>query len=128
MILGLHVIKFSCKSCFFLYIFVYFSFIIFKHPGLFFIFFFHSDLSFADIPKRSIEIVDNATEAAKDSHAIVICTEWSEFQELDYRDLYSVMRKPAFVFDGRNLVDASDLTEIGFRVEKKEQKSSASVF
>ena len=55
--------------------------------------------------------------AATDSHAVVICTEWDEFVGLDYRQIYSNMAKPAFIFDGRKILDHDKLIEIGFHVE-----------
>src|SRR5690606_2753690 len=55
-------------------------------------------------------------EAAADAHAIAILTEWDEFKTYDYERIYSVMAKPAFIFDGRNLLDHARLREIGFDV------------
>jgi UDPglucose 6-dehydrogenase len=54
--------------------------------------------------------------AAKDAHAIAILTEWSQFTQLDYEKIFASMVKPAFVFDGRNLLDHKQLYEIGFNV------------
>ena len=54
--------------------------------------------------------------AAKGAHAIAICTEWKQFRDLDWKKIYAEMEKPAFVFDGRNLVDAPALRDMGFRV------------
>ena len=47
---------------------------------------------------------------------MVIATEWKEFKEIDWEKVYAGMNKPAFVFDGRLLVDAEKLTKIGFKV------------
>jgi UDPglucose 6-dehydrogenase len=55
-------------------------------------------------------------QAAQGAHAIAILTEWTEFRDLDYKRIFSSMQKPAFVFDGRNLLDHSQLHEIGFNV------------
>ncbi|CAE8609576.1 unnamed protein product [Polarella glacialis] len=44
-------------------------------------------------------------EAIDGAHAIVILTEWDEFKTYDYQKFYSKMMKPAFIFDGRNLLD-----------------------
>ena len=55
-------------------------------------------------------------DAAKNAHAIALMTDWKEFAELDYEKLYSIMEKPAFIFDGRNQLDAQKLFEIGFNV------------
>ncbi|WP_396191190.1 UDP-glucose 6-dehydrogenase [Flavobacterium sp.] len=56
-------------------------------------------------------------EACKDSHAIAILTEWDEFKEYDWKRIYDAMLKPAFVFDGRNLLDREKLTSIGFQYQ-----------
>merc|ERR1719324_1536335 len=58
----------------------------------------------------------DAYSAAQGAHAIAIATEWDEFKTLDYKKIYDSMAKPAFVFDGRNIVDAAALREIGFTV------------
>jgi UDPglucose 6-dehydrogenase len=59
---------------------------------------------------------DDPYEAAKDSHAIAILTEWDEFKTLDWQKIYDNMLKPSFVFDGRNILDKNKLKEIGFKV------------
>jgi UDPglucose 6-dehydrogenase len=66
--------------------------------------------------KQSITLVSDPYEAAKDSHAIAIMTEWDEFKAYDYARLYASMVKPAFVFDGRNILDHGALFDIGFEV------------
>jgi UDPglucose 6-dehydrogenase len=55
-------------------------------------------------------------KAAEGAHAIAIVTEWAQFKELDFEKIYASMSKPAFVFDGRNLLDHQKLFEIGFNV------------
>ena len=47
---------------------------------------------------------------------VAIMTEWDEFKTLDYQKLYDGMVKPAYIFDGRNIVDPVKLREIGFVV------------
>ncbi|KZO99264.1 nucleotide sugar dehydrogenase [Calocera viscosa TUFC12733] len=66
--------------------------------------------------KRQVSIANSALEACRDAEAIVIATEWKEFRTIDWADVYTRMTKPAFVFDGRLLVDAEKLREIGFKV------------
>ena len=68
-----------------------------------------------DVPGE-IEYCSDPLEAAKGAHAIALLTEWPEFAALDYRKMFEVMEKPAFVFDGRNLLDHRKLFEIGFNV------------
>jgi UDPglucose 6-dehydrogenase len=53
-------------------------------------------------------------EACANSHAIAVLTEWDEFKTYDWQKIYDSMQKPAFVFDGRNLLDANKIKEIGF--------------
>ncbi|XP_076901682.1 UDP-glucose 6-dehydrogenase 3-like [Bidens hawaiensis] len=65
---------------------------------------------------KQVGVVWSAYEATKDAHAVCILTEWDEFKTLDYQRIYDNMQKPAFVFDGRNVVDGEKLREIGFIV------------
>uniref|UniRef100_K3WCW2 UDP-glucose 6-dehydrogenase n=1 Tax=Globisporangium ultimum (strain ATCC 200006 / CBS 805.95 / DAOM BR144) TaxID=431595 RepID=K3WCW2_GLOUD len=55
-------------------------------------------------------------EAAKDAHAIAALTEWDEFKTLDYAKVYESMTKPAFVFDGRNIMPHQVLRDLGAKV------------
>jgi len=57
---------------------------------------------------------DNPYEAIKDAHAVAIMTEWDEFKTYDWQKIYNEMKKPAFIFDGRNILDTNEMTEIGF--------------
>ncbi|RRJ94510.1 UDP-glucose 6-dehydrogenase [Opitutaceae bacterium TAV4] len=62
-----------------------------------------------------LTIAANADEAASGAHAIAILTEWDEFKMLDFEKIYAAMQKPAFLFDGRNILDLEKLHSIGFR-------------
>lgn len=62
-----------------------------------------------------LTIAKSAYEAAQGAHAIAILTEWDEFKSLDYTRIFDGMHKPAFLFDGRNIVDIQKLRELGFR-------------
>eukprot|EP00955_Chlamydomonas_euryale_P075623 362387-Chlamydomonas_euryale.AAC.6 len=55
-------------------------------------------------------------DAITDAHAICVMTEWDAFKTYDYPALYTKMQKPAFIFDGRNVLDHNKLREIGFIV------------
>lgn len=55
-------------------------------------------------------------DACRNAEAVVIATEWKEFRDIDWQEIYDSMNKPAFVFDGRLLVDADKLRKIGFKV------------
>jgi hypothetical protein len=59
-----------------------------------------------------------AYEAAEGAHALAIATEWDEFKTLDFAKIYAAMSKPAFVFDGRNILDLQKLKDLGFRASR----------
>jgi len=66
---------------------------------------------------QRVSICADAYSAAAGAHAVVICTEWDEFRTLDFESIYAGMKKPAFVFDGRKILDHEALMDLGFRVE-----------
>lgn len=55
-------------------------------------------------------------EACNGAHALLILTDWDEFKDVDYQKIYTNMAKPAFLFDGRNMLDQDALRKIGFEV------------
>ncbi|MCK6607345.1 MAG: UDP-glucose 6-dehydrogenase [Flavobacterium sp.] len=63
---------------------------------------------------KGVQTVDNAYDACKDAHAIAVLTEWDEFKTYDWQKIYDNMLKPAFVFDGRNILNKEELEKIGF--------------
>ena len=67
-----------------------------------------------DANKKGVQVVDNAYAACKDAHAIAVLTEWDEFKAYDWQKIYDNMLKPAFVFDGRNILNREALEKIGF--------------
>ena len=54
--------------------------------------------------------------ACAGAHAVCILTEWDEFKQLDYQKIFDSMEKPAFLFDGRLIMEHAKLREIGFEV------------
>lgn len=70
-----------------------------------------------------ISYCEDPYDAVKGAHAIALLTEWDSFRKLDYRRIYDLMEKPAFLFDGRNLLDHRKLYEIGFNVYPIGQKA-----
>jgi len=73
-----------------------------------------SDFQEGNKIKGNIRVLSNPYEACKGAHAIAVLTEWDEFNSYDWKLIYDQMLKPAFVFDGRNLLDLNYLSEIGF--------------
>lgn len=72
-----------------------------------------SDL--ADV-KGDIRYVEDPYEAARGVDAIALITEWPEYAALDYERIFRSMVQPAFIFDGRNILDHRRLHAIGFNV------------
>jgi UDPglucose 6-dehydrogenase len=72
----------------------------------------------ADLEEDShkVEFEPDPYLAAQGSHAIAILTEWPQYAELDYQAILESMEKPAFIFDGRNILDHKMLYDIGFNV------------
>lgn len=66
--------------------------------------------------RAHLQSFNDPYEASKDAHAIAVLTEWDEFRHYDWQRIFDGMLKPAFVFDGRNLLDDKQLKEIGFIV------------
>lgn len=64
--------------------------------------------------RARVTIVDSSYEVAESAHAIAVLTEWDEFKELDWKALYTSMLKPAFLFDGRRLLNRAEKEKIGF--------------
>jgi len=63
-----------------------------------------------------IHCTDDPYEATEGCHAIAVMTEWDIYRDLNYEKIYHSMAKPAFIFDGRNILDHRKLYEIGFNV------------
>jgi len=61
-----------------------------------------------------IIVHDEHSEAVENSHAIAILTEWDEFINYDWISIYKKMYKPAFLFDGRGILNNDKFKEIGF--------------
>ena len=67
-----------------------------------------------DSADARVTVCQDAYEATRDAHAILVLTEWDAFKELDYQKIFDCMHQPAFLFDGRNLLDLEALRKIGF--------------
>ena len=63
-----------------------------------------------------VEFEPDPYKAAEKAHAVAILTEWCSFAKLDYAKIFASMQKPAFIFDGRNILDHQQLFDLGFHV------------
>jgi UDPglucose 6-dehydrogenase len=71
------------------------------------------------VVRDRVSIAKSPYDAATEAAAIVIATEWDEFRcdQMDYQRVYDGMNKPAYLFDGRLIIDEAVLKNIGFEVE-----------
>jgi UDPglucose 6-dehydrogenase len=80
----------------------------------------HEDLLHVGVSQEVIDkqlvICSSGEEAADQAHGIAVLTEWDEFKDINFPAVYNAMYKPAFVFDGRNVLDHAALREQGFDV------------
>lgn len=68
----------------------------------------------AEENKRLLSVINEPYDACCDSHGIAILTEWEEFKTYNWQKIYDQMQKPAFIFDGRSVLDRSLIERIGF--------------
>ncbi|NBU69611.1 MAG: nucleotide sugar dehydrogenase, partial [Verrucomicrobia bacterium] len=64
----------------------------------------------------NLVVAKSALEACQGAHAVAVLTEWDEFKALDFKKIHDGMHKPAFLFDGRNILPHAKLKEMGFKV------------
>jgi UDPglucose 6-dehydrogenase len=67
--------------------------------------------------RRLVKVVNDPYQAMDDAHAVAILTEWDEFSTYDWKRVYEGMKKPAFLFDGRNVLAETGLVLLGFNFE-----------
>ena len=65
---------------------------------------------------QNVDYIEDPYEATVGCDAIAVITEWDIYKRLDYERIYKNMNKPAFIFDGRNILDHKRLFDIGFNV------------
>lgn len=75
----------------------------------------NAKIDLADVA-ANIEFTSDPYEAVRGAHAIALITDWKEFADYDYKRVFSLMEKPAFIFDGRNILDHDRLFQLGFNV------------
>src|SRR5690554_5284073 len=64
--------------------------------------------------RRLVKVVNDPYQAMDDAHAVAILTEWDEVKTYDWQKVYEGMKKPAFLFDGRNVVERKEIEVLGF--------------
>ena len=63
---------------------------------------------------KNLITLNDPYESMEGAHAIAILTEWDEFKYYDWNRIYKNMQKPAFIFDGRNVLSRKEMETIGF--------------
>lgn len=70
-----------------------------------------------DENRKLVKVVRDPYEAMQGAHAVAVLTEWDEFKAYDWQRVYDYMKKPAFLFDGRNILDRNKVKALGFEFE-----------
>ncbi len=70
-----------------------------------------------DEENPNVVICSDPNQTFEKAQAIVALTEWDEFTDIDFEAAYEAMQKPAWIFDGRNILDHKKLAEIGFKIQ-----------
>lgn len=69
-----------------------------------------------DLFGLDVEFESDPYRCSAGAHAIALLTDWRQYADLDYQRIFDGMEKPAFIFDGRNLLDHEALFKMGFNV------------
>ena len=67
-----------------------------------------------DYKKSFVNFVNEPFLNISDYNLIIIMTEWDEFVGYDWKAVYSNIKKPAYIFDGRNILNIEKIKKIGF--------------
>lgn len=70
----------------------------------------------ANINSKNLKFFNSPIEAIKSSSGIAICTEWDEFKNYDWKNIYNLMDDSPWVFDGRNILNIKKIKGFGFNV------------
>ena len=74
------------------------------------------DLSYLNenYDKSLVKFIEDPISNISNYNLIAIMTEWDEFKDYDWKRIYEKVKKPAFIFDGRNILDIKKIKKIGF--------------
>jgi UDPglucose 6-dehydrogenase len=61
-----------------------------------------------------VEFCEDAYDAARGAHAVVVVTEWNEFRGLNLQKLRRIMRRPVLC-DLRNIYEPEDVEAAGLK-------------
>tara|TARA_B100002051_G_scaffold239299_1_gene242436 strand:+ start:573 stop:1958 length:1386 start_codon:yes stop_codon:yes gene_type:complete len=64
--------------------------------------------------KSSVKFIEEPFLNISEYNIIAIMTEWDEFKAFDWKIIYKKIKKPAFIFDGRNILNSKNIKKIGF--------------
>ena len=61
-----------------------------------------------------MKFIEDPISNISNYNLIAIMTEWDEFKIYDWGKIFKAINKPAFIFDGRNILDFEEIKKIGF--------------
>ena len=67
-----------------------------------------------DYDKSMVNFIEEPFLNISEYNIIAILTEWDEFKDFDWKTVYNNIKKPAYIFDGRNILKSEIIKKIGF--------------
>tara|TARA_B100001093_G_scaffold494507_1_gene537999 strand:- start:1442 stop:2827 length:1386 start_codon:yes stop_codon:yes gene_type:complete len=64
--------------------------------------------------KSLVNFTDDPLMNISEHNIIAIITEWDEFIDYNWKRIYTKIKKPAYIFDGRNILEVEKIRKIGF--------------
>ena len=62
---------------------------------------------------KNFQLVLDEYEAASQSDAVLLLTDWQQFKQIDYLKIHGLMKRPIFI-DAKNLLDPDSMRKMGF--------------
>ena len=65
---------------------------------------------------KNLKISSSVRDSLSGSYGICVLTEWDEFKNYDWKNIYNLMDDSPWVFDGRNILNIKKIKGFGFNV------------
>ena len=71
--------------------------------------YYENEINSKDISEGNWISVNNHLEAFHNVDAVIILTEWEEYYEINWNTIIKTLRKPAWIFDTRSVIDLKEI-------------------
>ena len=89
----------------------------------------HFDLSNINIDydESLVNFIEEPFLNISEYNIIAIMTEWDEFKDYDWENIYKKTNKPTYIFDGRNILEIEKIKKIGFNYIGLEENKTKNI-